>query len=67
MHAGVVSRPFTLKEDVIEERVLEFDNPSGSNLIRIDIPNPISPKERGRGADGRMLGIAFHELRVEPR
>lgn len=66
MHAGSNSKSFKLAEGVVEEKVLEFDNASRSNLIRIDIPNPMSPKARGLGEDDRLLGIAFYELRIEP-
>jgi phosphoglycerol transferase len=49
-----------------EERVLEFENPKRSNILRFDIPSPVSIKEYERSDDGRRLGVAFIMLRIEP-
>jgi phosphoglycerol transferase len=49
-----------------EEKVLEFNNPKRSKIIRIDIPSPVSPKGLGLSGDERRLGIGFVELRIEP-
>lgn len=49
-----------------EERTLEFSNPKRLKTLTIDIPSPVSPLELGLRADGRKLGVAFVELRIEP-
>jgi phosphoglycerol transferase len=64
-HVGDSGARFTLSASP-EERVLEFSNPKVSKIIKIDVPSPCSPKELGLSADGRSLGIALRELRIEP-
>jgi phosphoglycerol transferase len=50
-----------------EEKVLEFNNPERSKIIRFNIPSPVSPKGLGVSGDTPRLGIRFVELRIEPR
>lgn len=64
-HVGDSAIRFTLSASP-EERVLEFSNPKGSKIIKIDVPSPCSPKELGLSADYRSLGIGITELRIEP-
>lgn len=64
-HVGDNAVRFTLGA-LPEERVLEFNNPKSSKIITIDVPSPISPYELGFNEDGRAIGIAFTELRIEP-
>jgi phosphoglycerol transferase len=49
-----------------EEKVLEFNNPQKSRVVKIDIPSPISPKELGLSGDERNLGIGFTEIKIIP-
>jgi hypothetical protein len=67
-HVGDSAVRFTLagSAESPEERVLEFSNPKGSKIIRIDVPSPCSPKDLGLSNDERTLGIGFTELRVAP-
>jgi phosphoglycerol transferase len=48
-----------------EEKVLEFNNPERSKIIRFNIPSPVSPKGLGVSGDTPRLGIGFVELRIE--
>ena len=48
------------------EKVLEFNNPKRSKIIRFDVPSTVSPRGLGPSSDERRLGIEFVELRVEP-
>ena len=64
-HVGDSAVRFTLAAS-LGERVLEFSNPKGSKIIKIDVPSPCSPKELGLSADERTLGIGLAELRIEP-
>lgn len=56
---------FLLKE-YDEEKILEFNNPDKSNILKINIPNPISPKELGLNNDNRKIGIGFVKLSIIP-
>jgi len=49
-----------------EERNLEFTNPQKSQIIKIDIPSPTSPKELGLSDDARNLGIGLTKLEIIP-
>jgi len=50
-----------------EKKVIEFNNPKRSNIIYIDIPNPISPKDLGlSGGDDRKLGIGLVKMKIVP-
>ena len=64
-HVGDSAKSFTLSTSR-EERVLEFDNPKKSKIIKIKIPSPISPKELGLSGDERRLGIGLFELKISP-
>jgi len=64
-HVGDNSVKFKLTA-LPEEKVLEFNNPKKSKMIRIDIPSPTSPKELGLSSDERKLGIGFGELKITP-
>jgi hypothetical protein len=64
-HVGDNAIRFTLAASS-EERVLQFSNPKGSKIMKINVPSPCSPKELGLSDDERNLGIAFTELRIEP-
>jgi hypothetical protein len=64
-HVGDSTERFTLGASN-EEKILKFDNPKRFQILRIDIPYAISPKDQGLSSDQRRLGIAFTELRVEP-
>lgn len=64
-HVGDSTIKFTLGA-ADEEKVLEFDNPKRSKILRINVPSPISPKELGLNGDERNLGIAFVELNIVP-
>lgn len=48
------------------EKVLNFDNPGRSNVIRIVIPSATSPIQLGIGDDRRLLGIGLIELSITP-
>lgn len=51
-----------------EEKVIAFDNPKRSKILRINVPAPISPKELSKGlsSDDRSLGIGFIEMKIAP-
>jgi phosphoglycerol transferase len=49
-----------------EEKVLEFNNPERSKIIRFDMPPSALPEEQTQGGNKRRLGIGFVELQVEP-
>lgn len=59
---------FTLAADA-DQRVLEFDNPTDSKILKITVPQAISPKELslGQSSDDRRLGIGFIELRIDAK
>ena len=63
-HVGDSSIRFKLS-GLPEERVLEFRNPKGLKILKINIPSPVSPKELGISRDDRSLGIAFRSMRIE--
>jgi hypothetical protein len=67
-HVGDSAVRFKLAGSIAspEKLVLEFSNPKRSNIIKIDVPSPCSPKELGLGDDERRLGIGFIHLRIEP-
>jgi phosphoglycerol transferase len=46
------------------KQALSFDNPGGENAIVLEIPQPVSPKALGMSGDGRMLGIAVHQMDI---
>jgi phosphoglycerol transferase len=48
-----------------EEKVLEFNNPEKSKIIRFDMPPSVLPDEQTQGGDKHRLGIGFIELRIE--
>ncbi|GAB2896720.1 hypothetical protein GCM10027046_27750 [Uliginosibacterium flavum] len=54
-------RKFRLS-DSDSEIVLAFDNPDGSDSIKIVIPDPISAKDLGMSGDERKLGIGLVKL-----
>jgi hypothetical protein len=64
-HVGDHTVKFSLSA-VAEEKILEFDNPTGSRILIINIPAPMSPKElsKGQSGDDRSLGIGFVALKI---
>ena len=64
-HVGDSSSKFTLGATV-EEKVIAFDNPKRSRILRINVPSPISPKQLGLSGDDRSLGIGFIEMKIAP-
>lgn len=65
VHVGTSVTKFKL-DSTDEERVLTLNNPERSKEIRINIPNPTSPKALGINADERNLGIGFVEMKIVP-
>lgn len=51
--------------DVFKRLRFEIKNPTRSNIIIIEVPNPHSPKSLGQGDDERQLGIAISDLSIE--
>lgn len=49
-----------------EEKIIKLNNPEGARVVRIKIPNAISPKALGLSGDDRNLGIGFVEMKVVP-
>lgn len=64
MTVGSQEKSFELGQEP-EERVLDFVNRDGVNVIQIDVPSARSPKELGLGEDGRHIGLGLHELHIE--
>lgn len=46
------------------KQALSFDNPGGESAIVFEIPQPVSPRALGQGDDGRLLGIALHQMDI---
>lgn len=57
---------FSVPGDKDVERIMHFDNPTGSRDISIIIPHPVSPAELGLSDDARTLGLALVKMRIEP-
>jgi phosphoglycerol transferase len=64
-HVGAGEVKFTLGATP-EKKIIRMSNPTGQNIIKINIPFPVSPKESGLGSDERKLGIGFGELWIVP-
>jgi phosphoglycerol transferase len=47
-----------------EKTIIKLKNPEGVRVVRIKIPNPVSPKALGLSGDDRYLGIGFVEMRI---
>ena len=47
-----------------EQKIIRLENPTGSNILRIKIPNAVSPKSMGLSGDDRNLGIGFIEMKI---
>ena len=62
---GSNSKKFKLSE-TDGERIIRLKNPGRSQIIRIKIPNAISPKVLGLGDDERNLGIGFVKMQLVP-
>lgn len=54
---------FNLSE-IDELRTFKIKNPDESNILRIKVPNPISPRKLMQGEDDRNLGLGLVELKV---
>lgn len=63
MHVGDSSNTFKIAGQS-EDKAIEFTNPERSNVLTINVPSPISPKEIGMSEDGRKLGIGLVQLKV---
>jgi len=57
---------FSVPGDKDAERIMHFDNPTGSRDISIIVPHPVSPAELGLSDDGRTIGLALVKMRIEP-
>lgn len=57
-------KPISLISSFETVRII-FNNPSRSNTIFIEIPQPTSPKELGISNDPRKLGISLYQLKIE--
>jgi phosphoglycerol transferase len=64
-HVGDRTVKFSLSA-VAEEKILEFDNPTGSRILIINVPAPMSPRELSKGLSGddRSLGVGFVALKI---
>ena len=60
---GESTTKFTLAASV-EQKIIRLENPTGSNILRVKIPNAVSPKNLGLSGDDRNLGIAFIEMKI---
>jgi len=65
VHVGKESKTFTLDAGM-RGISLEFSNDEKTNIVSIDIPFPVSPKELGFSEDRRTLGIGMERLGVIP-
>jgi len=63
MHVGKSSKTFKIVGQP-EDQTIEFTNPERSNVLTINVPFPISPKEIGVSEDERKLGIGLVQLKV---
>ena len=54
---------FSLSANV-ELKIIHLSNPKGSNILRFNIPKPLSPKALGLSGDDRNLGIGFVEMKI---
>ena len=61
---GVAVFRFTDSSD--QKKILTIHNQAGSKILKINIPNPISPKllSNGQSSDDRNLGIGFVEMKI---
>lgn len=53
-----------LLNGIDQKKILEFDNPTGSNTLTFIVPSPTSPKDLGLSEDDRKLGIGFVEVEI---
>ena len=59
---ATVSKPFRKVQELVIPPSAWIQK--GSNELRFEIANPISPEELGLGADKRRLGFGLEELEV---
>ena len=64
MRIGNEVQTFRLSSSITEV-TLPFTTDGSAQIITIEIPQPTSPKELGKGNDGRLLGIALMQMSVE--
>lgn len=60
---GDSSADFMLKASN-EQKVIRLKNEAGSNILRFEVPNAVSPKALGLSGDDRNLGIGFVEMKI---
>jgi phosphoglycerol transferase len=54
---------FTLSSNDQQE-IIRLENPTNSNVLRLKIPNAVSPKALELSEDDRKLGIGFVEMKI---
>lgn len=61
---GDEEHSFRVKNDDFEDISLEFSLTRDEQVVRITIPDPVSPQSLGQGNDTRMLGLALAGVKV---
>ena len=63
---GSQRRPFRLA-DTAQDRFFQFDTSGAEQVVKIEIPDPVSPRALGMGADDRLLGIGLTSIEIGSR
>lgn len=63
---GGQRRPFRLT-GTAQDRFFQFDTSGAEQVVTIEIPEPVTPRSLGMGADDRLLGIAFTSIEIGTR
>jgi phosphoglycerol transferase len=63
---GDMESSFMLKDGVDEPVVLEFDNPTRSRMLSIQMPRSPSDESIGTGDDGKNPGLDLLEMKIKP-
>ncbi|MGZ8320484.1 MAG: DUF7024 domain-containing protein, partial [Telluria sp.] len=63
---GGERRPFRLTGSP-QDRLFQFATSGVEQEVRIEIPNPKSPKEMGYGTDDRKIGVALISMEIGTR
>ena len=63
---GGQRRPFRLT-GTAQDRFFQFDTGGAEQVVKIEIPDPVTPRAMGMGPDDRLLGIAFTSIEIGTR
>jgi phosphoglycerol transferase len=61
---GAQEHDFRMQSTTSQKISFNFKTNGNEEIVRIRIPNPVSPKSLGLGEDARELGLALSEIRI---